>query len=250
MWLGQCGIAAASLGIFLTLAPATYGQTSTSKPLPEQKPSGWRRFSFGGRINGLPFNVLNNKTVNISPANTSQSWSISTTNNYTKIAYGPSLEFRLTTRFAIGGELLYHRLDYTKTTTVTDTNGNTTITEQTGARLWDIPAMVRFHGLSESGFGSKLYFAGGGELRKVSRIRTSNSTTFPDGSTASNNTPVVPASRNAPGVVVGVGFRVVDDFGFKLSPELRYTRWMGATFASDSTRMRRDELDVGIALTY
>ena len=44
--------------------------------------------------------------------------------------------------------------------------------------------------------------------------------------------------------------RFVDDFGVKLTPELRYTRWRGATFDSDSTRMRRDELVIGIALTF
>jgi hypothetical protein len=44
--------------------------------------------------------------------------------------------------------------------------------------------------------------------------------------------------------------RFVDDFGIKLSPELRYTRWLGATFDSNSTRSRRDEIAVGIALTF
>jgi hypothetical protein len=44
--------------------------------------------------------------------------------------------------------------------------------------------------------------------------------------------------------------RFVDDFGVKLTPELRYTRWLGATFNSDSTRSRRDEIVIGIALTF
>jgi hypothetical protein len=50
--------------------------------------------------------------------------------------------------------------------------------------------------------------------------------------------------------VAGMGLRLVDDFNIKLSPELRYTRWMGATFDSESTRSRRNQLEVGIALTF
>ena len=218
--------------------------------MPEPETLGWSRFSFGGRLNGLPFNVLKNKDENLTPAKSTQSYAISTTNTYLQIAFGLSLEFRVTRSFTVSGEFLYHRLNYTKTDAITADGNVTTITEQTRATLWDAPVMLRWRGLSESGFLSKLYFAGGGELRNVSHIRTSNQTTLPDGSTTSDNIAAVPAKRNLAGAVVGVGLRFVDDFGIKLTPELRFTRWMGATFASDSTRSRRDELAIGIALTF
>jgi len=242
--------AAALFGWYLVLTPAIYGQVSSSAPVPEDAPSGWRRVSFGGRVNGYPFNLLNNKDVNLSPANTTQTWAITTSNNYLKIALGPSLEFRLTRKFTLCGEFLYHRVNYTKTATVTDGSDTTAITEQTRATFWDAPVMLRYGSLSESGIRSKLYFAGGGAVRNVSHIQTSNQTTFPDGATASNSTPAVASARNLPGAVLGVGLRLVDDFNIKLSPELRFTRWLGATFASDSTRTRKDELVVGVALTF
>jgi hypothetical protein len=250
VWLFRCSAAAAACGAYLAVLPAIYGQESSSTPLPETSPSSWRRLSFGGRLNGLPLNVLNNKTVSLAPANTTQSWDISTSNNYLQIAFGPSLEFRLTSKLTLSGEFLYHRLNYTKAATVTDGSDTTGITEQTRATFWDAPVMLRYRGLRESGFLSKLYFAGGGAVRNVSHIQTSNQTTYPDGATASNNTPAVPSARNLSGAVIGVGLRFVDDFNIKLSPELRYARWMGATFASDSTRTRRDELVIGIALTF
>jgi len=197
----------------------------------------------------MPFNVLNNKDVTVTPANTSQSWSFSTSNTYLQVAFGPSLELRLTRKFALAGEFLYHRLNYTDTATIMESSNTTTITEQTSARFWDIP-LLRYRGLAESGFRSKIYFAGGGAVRKVSHIQTNNQTTLPDGSTASNNTPTTPSERNLPGAVIGVGLRLVDDFNLKLRPELRFARWMGETFDSESTRTRRDELAVGIALTF
>ncbi|HXA07510.1 MAG TPA: hypothetical protein VNY30_21845, partial [Bryobacteraceae bacterium] len=64
------------------------------------------------------------------------------------------------------------------------------------------------------------------------------------------NVPTVPSAQKLPGIVGAVGMRFVDDFGIKLSPELRYTHWLGATFDSNSTRSRRDEIAVGIALTF
>jgi len=248
--LFNCAYPAAIIGAYLAIAPAVYAQMSSSAPVPENGPSGWRRLSFGGRLNGYPFNVLNNKDISSTPANTTQTQSISTTNNYLKIAFGPTLEFRLNRKFTLCGEFLYHRVNYTKTATLTDGSDTATATEQTRATFWDAPVMVRYGSLSDDGFLSKVYFAGGGAVRNVSHIRTSNLTAYPDGITASNNTPAIASTRNLPGAVLGVGLRLVDDFNIKLSPELRFTRWMGATFASDSTRSRKDELVLSIALIF
>jgi hypothetical protein len=151
----------------------------------------------------------------------------------------------------VNGELLYHRLDYTQTSQITDTvSGNTGITETTRATLWDLPVMLRYRGLRESGLLSKIYFAGGGEVRRVTNIGTSTVTNLPNGTTTTSNAPTIPSKRDVTGAVVGVGLRFVDDFNIKLSPELRYTRWMGATFDSESTRSGRNQLEIGIALTF
>jgi len=246
-------VAAAFCSACLALAPAVYGQASTSSssaPVAEPESTGWRRFSFGGRVNGLPFNVLNNHDVNYNVAAANQAWAVSTVNNYLKIAFGPSLEVRLFKGFSVAGEFLYHRLDYTKTAQVTVDGNVTAIVEQTRATLWDAPLMVRWRGLAETGFLSHLYFSGGGAIRNVSHISTNTQTTPPGGTTTTTTTPTAPSARNLPGLVAGVGMRFVDDFGIKLSPELRYTHWLGATFNSDSTRSRRDDLVIGIALTF
>src|SRR5437868_10614739 len=106
VWLFGCGYAAIICAACLALVPALYGQESSSAPVPGNEPTSWRRFSFGGRVNGYPFNLLNNKDVNLSPANTTQSWAISTSNNYLKIAFGPSVEFRVRRKLTLCGEFL------------------------------------------------------------------------------------------------------------------------------------------------
>jgi len=238
-------------GIFLAALPALHGQQSSSAPVEETEATGWRRLSFGGRVNGYPFNVMHNKDVSVTPANTTATWAISTTNDYTKISFGPTLEFRVWGKFAVCGELLYHRLNYTQTSQITDTVvGNTGITETTRATLWDLPVMLRYRGLRESGLLSKIYLAGGGEIRRATHIGTSTVTNLPNGTTTTSNAPTIPSKRDVAGAVVGVGLRLVDDFNIKLSPELRYTRWLGATFDSESTRSGRNQLEIGIALTF
>src|SRR5579872_661846 len=149
---GRLGINKAILfGILLAALPALHGQESSSTPVPEKEGTGLRRLSFGGRVNGYPFNLLHNHDVKLTPSSTVTT-TISTSNNYEKISFGPSVELRLTHKFAVNGELLYHRLNYTQTTQISDTvNGNTGITENTRATLWDIPVMLRYRGLRESG---------------------------------------------------------------------------------------------------
>jgi hypothetical protein len=86
------------------LAPSIFAQESSSAPLPEPEPMGLRRLSFGARLNGMPFNVLNNKDVNLAPANATQSYAYHTTDTYLQIEFGPSLEFRITRSFTLSAE--------------------------------------------------------------------------------------------------------------------------------------------------
>jgi hypothetical protein len=141
-------------------------------------------------------------------------------------------------------------VSYTKTADLVQGLLDTTTTEQTSARLWDIPVMLRYRGLGERGIRSKMYVSGGGAFSKVSHIRTNNDTTNPDGTTSSDTTPVEPSARNVAGLVAGVGLRLVDDFHIKVTPELRYTRWLGAIFDSDSTRMSKNQLAIGLGFTF
>ncbi len=242
---------ALACGICLTMMPAVYGQSS-STPEPEVKPTGWKRLSIGFRVAGYPFNVLSNKDVNITTTTPPATFAISTSNTYMQVGVGPSLECALFGKFSFAAELLYHRLDYTKTTQITITSDGafTGITETTSARLWDAPVFLRYRGFSESGIRSKMYVAVGGELRDVAHIHSSTVTNLPDGTNLVSYAPVAPSIRNLPGAVVGLGLRLVDDFGIKLEPELRYTHWFGETFDSGSTRSRKEQVDISIALVF
>jgi hypothetical protein len=110
--------------------------------------------------------------------------------------------------------------------------------------------MVRYQGFRRRGVLSKMYGAGGVVMRKTSNIRTSNETVNPDATTAYNEYRAVPAHRTVMGAVAGLGFRFVDDYHLKVSPEARYTFWREPSFDSESTHSRRGQLEVGIAITF
>jgi hypothetical protein len=238
-------------GISLLMIPALLGQASSSKPVPEERPTGIRRLSIGFRVAGYPFNVLQNKDESFTTTDsTPATFTIKTTNNYLKVGFGPSLEFALSKRFSLSGEVFYHRLNYAQTTQISQGTANTGITENTRATFWDVPLMLRFRGLREEGFLSHVYFAGGAALRDAANINSNTVTNNPDGTTTTNKTAIRPSAKNLAGVVAGTGLRFVDDFGIKVEPELRYTRWLGATFESESTRSRRDQIEVSLAFVF
>jgi len=183
-------------GIGLLLLPVLHAQESSSTPAPEETPTGFRRFSFGFRVAGYPFNPMHNKTENFT---TTQSipatYQIQTSNNYLKVGFGPSVEFAVTRRFSLVGELFYHRLNYTETTLISQGTSNTGITENTRTTFWDAPLLVRFHGLRDEGVLAHIYFNAGGAFRDATNIKSNIVTNNPNGTTTTSNTPVRPSPR-------------------------------------------------------
>jgi len=238
-------------GVGFTMLPILHAQESSSTPAPEETPTGIRRFSFGFRVAGYPFNPLHNKDQNFTTTQAiPATYQIATTNNYLKVGFGPSVEFAVSRRFTLVGELFYHRLDYTETTQISQGTNNTGITENTRTTFWDVPLLVRFHSLRDEGVLAHVYFNAGAAYRDATNIKSNIVTNNPNGTTTTSNTAIRPSTKNLAGAVVGSGLRFVDDFGIKVEPELRYTRWFGKTFDSDSTRSSPNQIEVDVAFTF
>lgn len=239
-------------GIGLLVLPGLHGQESSSAPVPEEAPTGIRRFSFGAVVAGYPFNPLHNVTETFTDTTPSvpADYSISTSNNYLRIGIGPVVEFAVSRRFSLVGQLFYHRLDYTQVTQITQGALSEGITANSRATLWDVPAMVRYRGLREEGVLSHIYFAGGGSFRDTTSIRSNTLTNFPNGTNSTSTAPIRPSAPVLGGAVAGAGMRFVDDFGIKVEPELRYTRWIGRTFDAESTRSSPNQIELDLAITF
>jgi len=241
-------------------AQAPKAQAPTVETLPDpDAPHGWKRFNIGFRVRGFPYELFPPKTAERTVnASLYQQFSTVSTTGYLSI--GPSLEVVASKRWVVSAEALWRPVGYEQTTDVVvgvdnpNTAGDerriTTTVEKTKARFWEIPVMLRRQGLRESGNWSHIYAGFGGVIRKVSNINTTNNITLPDGTTQTNGIAPTPARRTIRGAVAGFGFRLVDDFRIKVTPEFRYTRWFGATFSTETTVTRKNQMEVGIGFTF
>jgi hypothetical protein len=221
------------------------------------------RVAIGLRVRYMPvhsFSTMDNgqvlATTTVSKVN--YDWNYNTTAKSFPIGGGLSVEAPLTHRFILTVEVLYNRVRYTKVTdtywgtddptTSSDERSHTKTTEDTKARLFDLPLLLH-RNLGASGFLSHLYVSGGPSLRLATTVRTTNNITNADATTANNQTAALLSKRILIGATAGVGLRFIDEFGIRVTPEFRYTRWNGMTFAQDSTRSPRNQLEIGIAFS-
>lgn len=217
------------------------------------------RFSFGFRLRGLPEEVIQSGSRDSSSTSPAVSSSFTATDNSAKVGIGAMAEYRLSSKFRLAAELLFHRAAYSTTgkvytgvdnpNTSADERRLTESTERTRVRLWDVPVMLRYEGLRESGILSRVFVTGGGTTRFATHIRTGTEFKNPDNTQTYNERPAAAASPVF-GVVAGAGLRLVDDFKIKVIPEFRFTRWTGSTFDLNATRSRLNQMEAGLAFTF
>ena len=222
-----------------------------------------QKLAVGLRVRILPvrsFSVMDNgqfmKTTTVSKVNYDSNYN--TVNHSFMLGGGLTLEGHISRRTLVTAELLFNRLRYDKITdlysgvndptTAADERSHQTTTENTKARLFDLPLLLQ-RNVRSTGFLSHVYLAGGATARLISTVHTTTNITFAD-ATKGNNSSAAPVSKRLlVGGTVGVGFRFVDEFNIKVTPEVRYTRWNGSTFNQDSTRSPRNQLEIGIGFS-
>jgi hypothetical protein len=252
--------------------PGVRGQTPSAS---EQKPTApstaaaktseahQAKLAIGLRVRTMPFrsfSVMDNgqvmKTTTVSKVNYDSNYD--TVSHSFMLGGGLSLEGQISPRTLVTADFLFNRLRYDKTTnmywgvddptTSADERSHQTTTENTAARLYDLPVLVH-RNLRPSGFLSHFYVAGGATARLVSNVRTTTNITYADATKGNNTVPAPVDKRLLIGGTVGVGLRFVDEFNIKVTPEVRYTRWNGMTFNQDSTRSPRNQLEIGIGFS-
>lgn len=241
--------------------PPSSGTSSSSSSSAPAAPSE-RRFSGGliGSVLGLSPIPGRNTTDDNSTEIMTQ---YQTTNASERIGYGLTVQARVINHFYLNLSGLLRRMGYQETTTVSTTvtavlNGSTypstTTTsthEDTRARLIDIPFLVRYYGTPKRSHSPRWFLEAGGTWRLANDIRTSVDSTDADGNvTCCTTTPAVPKHRSAVGETVGAGIQFIDEFGIKVTPEFRYTRWVEPIFENLSTTGRLNQIEADISITF
>lgn len=243
--------------LVLTIAALALAQAAPPAQAPASAPASepglGRRIQFGGRVTSYPLDLTPKNQTEFSLDSPRLLIVDDAKSKSSRFGYGAVLEFRLTERFLVAGEAILHRIGYEQETT-TSQGANLQFTtvrkEITNANQWDIPLYLRMTGLREEGWLSRATVSAGGAYRLTTRIRTQNTFRFPNGTTAEDSIPTTPTSRGVRGATASFGFRFIDDFNLKATPEVRYTRWFGSAFDIGAMRMRRDQLELTLAITF
>jgi len=236
-------------------------QENTAPPIVKTK-----HFSFGIRARDFPLkneSAMGNKTTTTTtyaPQPAPKDWNFTTTTHSAFWGAGPAVEYWGGNRWTITAEVLYNRVAYTKQTnvywgiddptTTFDERYHEFFTESTKGYLFDVPLLLHYRGLKASGAWSRLYLSAGPTIRYAAHIKSSLYTITPADTNTTVSQIVDPSKRTLIGGTIGVGFRIVDDFNIKTTPEIRYTRWAGSTFSQDSTVSPRNQIEVGIGFTF
>jgi hypothetical protein len=229
--------------------------TDTDKPAPKL-----HRPLIGFRVEYYPLRFFSITTVQTTTTTPAASYTYTANSNSPKYIVGPTAEYRWSPHFSLGVELHFHHADYTQTTTLLsgvpppnssfDTRTTTTITQDSKINYWEVPLVAHYYGLVPQGLLARAYASGGVQYRHVGRIRTGNTTLYPDGTSDYNETPPPVSLTNQLGVVAGVGMRFLDDFNIKLAPEIRYVRWFGTPLAGAAFRAAQNQFEVTVGLSF
>ncbi|MFN7997953.1 MAG: outer membrane beta-barrel protein [Bryobacteraceae bacterium] len=230
-------------------------QTRTSSSGPDDNEGTFvRRISAGATLSVLGLSLLKGGSTSVTNS-TIETTSYSSTAASQRIGYGGTAQLAISKHMAVSVSALLRRIGYTSDTTDTITNGTlssqTSTHEDTRARLIDIPFLLRYYNRGRHTAGPRWFVEGGGALRKISGIRTSISSTDASGTlSCCTSTPAVPANRNPMGVVAGLGMQLIDDVGIHVVPEVRYTRWFNPTFDTLTAHSQRNQVEVGLTLSF
>ncbi len=233
--------------------PAPAADTSNRKVLKV-----FRRFTIGGAVSfqGLTFMEKGSTETTLSTSTTFKSTSENLGNRF---GFGPILEFDFAKRWGIASGLGFRTGDYrlTNDTTVSTTVSSvtttkvTTVKERTSFHSWEVPLLVRRFSKEHDEAGFRWFYQAGLASRRITHIRTERSTTTPDSKVACcDESPAAPHHGTALGVVAGAGLRSRDQFGIRVTPEIRYTRWMQRNWDELTARSKRDQVELVLGFTF
>ncbi len=240
---------------------AAQARPEASQPAPffEDEPY-IRRFTIGGNASILILGLMKGGEQSESIASPPLQIDTKNESKGTLFGGGFTMQFFLTDRYAVNADLQLRRPRYKLTSTFYEGIDNpntpgddrtaTFFTEDTRARYWDLPVLVRRYNESRFEDRWKWFYEVGPVVRRVTGIRSTTEKEFRNVKTCCDETPAAPAHKNVFGAVAGAGLVVKDDFGIKLIPEFRYTRWFGGIFNNRAAQSRRDQYEILFSITF
>ena len=185
---------------------------------------------------------------------------VTTTATQNRIGGGLTLQATVTNLFAVAASAFVHKFAFNRVddavegvdnpNTAVDERKFTTDREDTRGRFLDGAVLLRRYSKSHTAPGARWFFEGGPSFRKATNIRTSIEKKLNDNTTCCVTTPRKPTQNISRGITAGLGGQFTDDFGIRLVPEVRYTRWFDQTFTGVGLGMKRNQVEAMVSLTF
>lgn len=161
---------------------------------------------------------------------------------------GASINLRAVGGFWLNFGVTYRFGGYDTSDAVNDSAYDTYI-YRGRARYYDFPLLVRYSG-AKYRWNKYAFYELGGALRHASVTTTSGAANYDDGIYCCAPASPTTIHNNVEGAVIGTGLIGRDPFGIIVTPEVRYTRWMGSTFESSSVTGERNQLEVTLTFGF
>lgn len=254
--------------VFVSLLAAATPAAAQAPPGPEQGDSYIRPFSFGGRFAIHAFNLIDGGEQLVSLPQGPAELTATAESTAKRFGGGPSIQFAFHNRYAVSADFLFRRIGYNTATVVAEGVDNTSTeeddrkftywTEDTSARAYEVPILLRRFNRTHREEGWRRFYQAGVVFRRVSKIRTFFQTeTEVEGSNGieletdcCDETPIEPSHRTAMGIVIGAGLHLRDDVGISFVPEIRFTRWLSNNIDRRPARSGANQLEVVLGLSF
>jgi hypothetical protein len=219
-------------------------QTPEPAAAPPSERPGIRRFSVGGVITFSGFRAMEKRSFSVTNG------AYDTSPSGPRIAGGGMIQYAFAERFAAAAQILLRRAKFE--TNGTFTSGTLASSQDfSAADFLETPFTLRRFSRPHAEQGARWFLEGGVALRFARNIRSSLLTTDTASKTVCcDERPIKATQSPAAGVTFGAGYQLSDDFGLRLTPQIRYTRWLQSVFNQQSIRSRSDQIEAGLSITF
>ena len=254
-------------GLVLSIATSLFAQA----PAPQQQPPGIptvfleerayvRRFTAGVSLSLTPLNLFPKITLQQRIEGTVPVEFISNADpDSNRVGIGVMLQYALNERWAVNVTPTYRPFSFhaaikryegvDNSSTFLDERSISDIEEDTRGRFIDIPLMARHYFKDRHDGGGRWFLEGGPTMRLTQQVRTKRLTRPPTGSAIEDNIPLA-FKKNTMGATIGIGGQLIDDFGIRSIPQVRYTYWFNKPFDDIHGRTRGSQIEALVTFSF
>jgi len=219
-----------------------------------------RRFSAGVTLSLTPLNLFPKQSIGQKIAGTIPiEFDSSVDPKSNRAGLAVSLQYAFNERWAVNVSPTYRPMAFhafikryegvDNSSTFLDERALYQINEDTTGRFLDFPLLGRYYLKDRHDGGGRWFLEGGATMRITQKVRTARNTLPPTGAAVDDSVPVE-FKKNTTGATVGIGGQLIDDFGIRSIPEVRYTYWFNKPFDSIHGRTRGSQLEFLITFSF